>query len=274
MSKTLYVVATPIGNLKDITFRAIEVLKNVDYIACEDTRETLKLLLNYGIENKQLIVYNDYNENIVADRIVDLLKNHDVALVSDAGTPSISDPGYRVVKKAIENGIKVVPIPGPFAGITALSVSGLPTDKFLFVGFLPNKKNQKREDLEYYLSLNITLIVYESPKRVIDTLKLIEEINSNVNVVIAKELTKIHEEFIRGNPSEILAYFSKNPDKIKGEFVILIEPVGEKELDYEKIKEKIKTLKNKNLSTKEIAQILATEFKISKSKAYKLVLDF
>lgn len=274
MSKTLYVVATPIGNLKDITFRAVEVLKTVDYIACEDTRETLKLLLNYGIENKQLIVYNDYNENIVADRIVDLLKNHDVALVSDAGTPSISDPGYRVVKKAIENGIKVVPIPGPFAGITALSVSGLPTDKFLFVGFLPNKKNQKREDLEYYLSLNITLIVYESPKRVIDTLKLIEEINSNVNVVIAKELTKIHEEFIRGNSSEILAYFSKNPDKIKGEFVILIEPVGEKELDYEKIKEKIKTLKNKNLSTKEIAQILATEFKISKSKAYKLVLDF
>lgn len=274
MSKTLYVVATPIGNLKDITFRAIEVLKTVDYIACEDTRETSKLLLYYGIENKQFIVYNDYNENIVADKIVNLLKNHDVALVSDAGTPCISDPGYRLVKKAIENNVKVVPIPGPFAGITALSVSGLPTDKFLFIGFLPNKKNQKREYLEYYLSLNLTLIIYESPKRVIDTIKLIEEINNNVNMVVAKELTKIHEEFIRGNPTEILNYFSKNPDKIKGEFVILIEPIKEKELDYKKIKEKVETLKKENLPTKEIANILATEFKISKSKAYKFVLNF
>ncbi len=274
MSKTLYVVATPIGNLKDITFRAVEVLKNVDYIACEDTRETSKLLLYYGIEKKQLIVYNDYNENIVSDKIVSILEKYDVALVSDAGTPCISDPGYRLVRKAVENGIKVVPIPGPFAGITALSASGLPTDKFLFVGFLPNKKIQKMKDLEYYFSLNFTLILYESPKRIVDTIKLIEEINSNANIVVAKELTKIHEEFIRGNPSEILNYFSKNPEKIKGEFVILIEPIAEKSLDYEKIKEKVELLKKENLTTKDIANLIADEFKISKSKAYKLVLNF
>ncbi len=271
--RTLYVVATPIGNLKDITFRAVEILKDVEYIACEDTRETKKLLTHLGISGKKLIPYHEHNEQKSARKIIELLEQYDVALVSDAGTPCISDPGYRVVKLAIENNVKVVPIPGAFAGAVALSASGLPSDKFLFVGFLEKKESKKRKELEKYRDIGYTFIVYESPKRVIKTLQLYNEILPESDTVVAKELTKIHERFIYGKPKEIIEFFKENPDTLKGEFVILCHPEERKEVSEKEIKQKISELNQKGLSKKEITKEISTLFDIPKNMAYKLVLE-
>ncbi len=270
---TLYVVATPIGNLKDITLRALEVLKSVRYIACEDTRVTKKLLFHYGIEGKKLISYHEHNEEEASEKILKILKEEDVALVSDAGTPCISDPGYRVVKKAWENGFNVSPIPGAFAGAAALSASGLPSDKFLFLGFLPNKEKQKKELLEKYRTLEVTLIIYESPHKLLKTLQLIAEICPVSKVVVAKELTKIHEKFIRGTSKEIYKYFQDNLEIIKGEFVILCYPEEEKRnISEEEILEKAKKLKEKGMKTKEISKTLSKETGLSKNEIYSLLL--
>jgi len=273
LNGTLYVVATPIGNLKDITFRALEVLKNVNFIACEDTRVTKKLLTHFGIQNKNLIPYHEHIEEKSALKLISILKNgEDIALVSDAGTPCISDPGYRIVRLAREERIDVVPIPGAFAGAVALSASGLPSDKFLFVGFLSNKEGKKRKELQNYKKIGFTFIVYESPKRVLKTLKLYEEILPNSEVVVAKELTKINEMFIFGKPSEVIEFFEQNPNKQKGEFVILCKPEESEELNEEKILEIIKQYKNEGLSNKEIIQILKIQYNIPKNLAYKLVV--
>ncbi len=273
MNGTLYVVATPIGNLKDITFRALEVLKNVNFIACEDTRVTKKLLTHFGIQNKNLIPYHEHIEEKSALKLISILKNgEDIALVSDAGTPCISDPGYRIVRLAREERIDVVPIPGAFAGAVALSASGLPSDKFLFVGFLSNKEGKKRKELQNYKKIGFTFIVYESPKRVLKTLKLYEEILPNSEVVVTKELTKINEMFIFGKPSEVIEFFEQNPNKQKGEFVILCKPEESEELNEEKILEIIKQYKNEGLSNKEIIQILKIQYNIPKNLAYKLVV--
>lgn len=270
---TLYVVATPIGNLEDITFRAIKILKSVNYIACEDTRQTKKLLNHYGIEGKKLISYFEHNEEKSAERIIKLLEKEDVALVSDAGTPTLSDPGYKLVKLAYEKGFKVSPIPGAFAAATALSASGLPTDKFLFVGFLPNKEKKKKQQLEWLKECGITFILYESPKRVLKTLQDIKEILPSSEVVVAKELTKIHEEFIRGKASEIIKYLVENPDKLKGEFVIICYPEEKKEASKEDMIKEIKTLKEKGIKTKEIAKKVAEKYNISKKEAYNLAIE-
>jgi len=273
LNGTLYVVATPIGNLKDITFRALEVLKNVNFIACEDTRVTKKLLTHFGIQNKNLIPYHEHIEEKSALKLISILKNgEDIALVSDAGTPCISDPGYRIVKLAREEEIDVVPIPGAFAGAVALSASGLPSDKFLFVGFLSNKEGKKRKELQNYKEIGFTFIVYESPKRILKTLKIYKEILPNSEIVVAKELTKINEMFIFGKPSEVIEFFEQNPDKLKGEFVILCKPEESEELNEEKILEIIKQYKNEGLSNKEIIQILKTQYNIPKNLAYKLVV--
>ncbi len=270
---TLYVVATPIGNLQDITLRALEVLKSVKYIACEDTRVTKKLLSHYGIEGKKLISYHEHNEEEASEKILKILKEEDVALVSDAGTPCISDPGYRVVKKAWENGFNVSPIPGAFAGAAALSASGLPSDKFLFLGFLPNKEKQKKELLEKYKTLEVTLIIYESPHRLLKTLQLITEVCPESKVVVAKELTKIHEKFIRGTSKEVYKYFQDNQEIIKGEFVILCYPEEEKRnISEEKILEKAKKLREKGMKTKEISRTLSKETGLSKNEIYNLLL--
>ncbi len=270
---TLYIVATPIGNLKDITLRALEVLKSVRYIACEDTRVTKKLLSHYGIEGKKLISYHEHNEEEASEKILKILKEEDVALVSDAGTPCISDPGYRVVKKAWENGFNVSPIPGAFAGAAALSASGLPSDKFLFLGFLPNKEKQKKELLEEYKTLEVTLIIYESPHRLLKTLQLIAEICPESKVVVAKELTKIHEKFIRGTSKEVCKYFQDNPEIIRGEFVILCYPEKEeRKISEEEILEKAKKLKEKGMKTKEISKTLSKETGLSKNEIYNLLL--
>ncbi len=219
MPGKLYIVATPIGNLDDITFRAVEVLRQVDIIACEDTRRTKILSEKYGVA-KKLVSYYIYKERQRAEDLISELKsNKNIALVSDSGTPGISDPGYVLIKRAIEENIPVVPIPGPTALICALVASGLPMDEFVFVGFLPHKKGRKTK-LQRLAQEERTLIIYESPHRILKTLNELLENFGDRQVAVAKELTKIHEEFFRGKISEVLRKLT--PDKIKGEFVIVI----------------------------------------------------
>ena len=269
----LYVIATPIGNLKDITFRAIEVLKSVNIIACEDTRVTHRLLTHYSITGKKLISYHEHNEEEAAKKLVSILEKEDIALVSDAGTPCISDPGYRVVKLAWEKGYQVVPIPGAFAGAVALSASGLPTDRFLFEGFLPNKKEKKLKRLQELINIGITFILYESPKRVLNTLQNINELAPESDIVVAKELTKIHEKFFRGKPVEVIQELSSKEEYLKGEFVIICHPILEKHIDTKEIEKTIKELLSQGLKSKEIAKIISQQYKIPKNQAYKIVIN-
>lgn len=215
---TLFIVATPIGNLQDITLRALGVLKEVDTIICEDTRVTSVLLKKYDIK-KPLLAINEFNEEQAVYRIVKLLEHQNVALVSDAGTPLISDPGYRLVKSAKQKRITVIPIPGPSAVTAALSASGLPTDKFSFLGFLSKSKTKNIKILKQYKTLATTLILYESPHRICDTLDAIKECFGNIEVTIARELTKIHEEIITEEVSYLLEKYSKIAPK--GEIVVL-----------------------------------------------------
>lgn len=218
---TLYLVATPIGNLADITHRAIDVLKNVDLIACEDTRHTRKLLQHYGISTKT-ISYHEHNEQERARQLVELLlEGKDVAVVSDAGTPSINDPGFRLVRAAIENGLAVVPVPGPSALISALIAAGLPTDEFFFGGFLPARTNARRSRLNELRSVPGTLIFYEAPHRLAGTLKDAYEILGEREAVVARELTKLHEEIKRGRLSELAEHYST--EEARGEIVLLID---------------------------------------------------
>ncbi|OGD92924.1 16S rRNA (cytidine(1402)-2'-O)-methyltransferase [Candidatus Curtissbacteria bacterium RIFCSPHIGHO2_01_FULL_41_44] len=220
---TLYIVSTPIGNLKDITLRAIETLKEVDYILCEDTRITGKLLSAYKI-NQEMVVFNDFNENRKTPEIIgDLLKGKKIALVSDAGTPLISDPGYKLVRSAIENNIKVESISGQTAVISALTVSGQPPDKFLFFGYLPKKEGRRRKLLADISSIvqtiKLTVVFFESPYRLIDTLKDIQSVFGNIDIVVLRELTKIHEEVRHEKVTDSIEHFLNV--KPKGEFTIL-----------------------------------------------------
>lgn len=219
MAGKLYIVSTPIGNLDDITLRAIEVLKSVDLIACEDTRRTLILLEKFNIA-KKLVSYYNYNERQRTEELISHLKlGKNIALVSDSGTPGISDPGYILIKRAIDENIQVIPIPGPTAFVSALVVSGLPMDEFVFVGFLPHKKGRKTK-LQKLAQEERTIILYESPHRLLKTLNEILEVFGDREIAVAKELTKVHEEIFRGKVSEVLNKLT--PDKIKGEFVIVI----------------------------------------------------
>lgn len=226
MPGTLYIVATPIGNLEDITHRAVRILKEADLIACEDTRHTRKLLSHFGIETPTTSYYehNKFSKGDVLLRALDEGKN--VALVSDAGTPGISDPGYNLVAAAVEKGIAVVPVPGPSAAVAALCASGLPTDRFLFVGFLPQKDGKKRRVLESVARQPSTLIFYESPFRVTKTLHLMKEVfGGDRRCVLAHELTKVYEGFFRGTIDDILA---RDSELIaKGEWIVLIEGATE-----------------------------------------------
>ncbi|MAG12470.1 16S rRNA (cytidine(1402)-2'-O)-methyltransferase [bacterium] len=235
----LYIVATPIGNLEDITLRAIRVLKEVDVILCEDTRVTKRLLERHEIEIKsrkappsagqrgrQLITYNEQRSGASIKKVIRLLEEgKDVALVSDAGTPIISDPGARLIQEVREIGAKIVAIPGANAAIAALSISGLPASDFLFLGFLPHKKGRETLFKEIAASKR-TVVFYESPHRILKTLQSLDKnLMASRKIVIARELTKIYEEVISGNSKEVLDYFEKNPKKIKGEFVVMIEGV-------------------------------------------------
>ena len=223
MSGILYIVATPIGNLNDISNRALSILEEVHLIAAEDTRVTKKLLNKYQITNK-LISYNNFNENNKYIKIVDLLLDgENIALVSDAGTPLISDPGYRLVNYALQKHIQVLSIPGPSSAISALSISGLPTDKFYFEGFLPKKKGRQTRFL-FLSSMDATIIIYESPKRLLKTINNIIDFMGDRIISVVKEITKIHESVYLGKASNVIELFDKK--NLKGEFIILVAKEG------------------------------------------------
>lgn len=217
----LYIVATPIGNLKDITFRAIETLQIVDFIIAENPAHTATLLRHYDIPKKELLQFAEHNELRVLEKVLDKLEQYNGALVSDAGTPGISDPGFRLIRAALEKGIQVVPIPGPSAAITALAASGLPTDSFAFLGFVPKTEIKLMQNITNALHASSTVVFYESPQRIVKTLGYIAKTLPDAHIVLARELTKIHEEFIRGTTTEVLNTMSKKAT-IKGEFVVLL----------------------------------------------------
>jgi 16S rRNA (cytidine1402-2'-O)-methyltransferase len=221
-SGILYIVATPIGNLEDITLRALRVLKEVDLIAAEDTRHSRKLLSHFGI-SKPLTSYFDHNKGIKGAAILERLQEGlSVALITDAGTPCISDPGYQLVRDALAAGIRVVPIPGPTAAMAALSASGLPSDSFVFAGFLPNRRGKRRDRLLLYRDEPRVVIFYEAPQRLMATLEDIETVCGDREMVVARELTKIYEEFVHGRVGEVMAHFAGG--NVKGEVVILLSP--------------------------------------------------
>jgi len=227
----LFLVATPIGNLQDITFRAIETLKNCDYILCEDTRHSLTLLKNYGIE-KPLKSFHKFSECAKEDHVIeDLQQGKQIALISDAGTPGISDPGALLVQRCAQENIPVTSIPGPCAAITALTISGLNTDLFQFFGFLPKKSKELKSTLSSLLSYSGTTICYESPFRLLEVLKTFSELSENRPLVVCRELTKKFEEIKRGTAKELFDYFETHP--LKGEIVLLISGEQKQEIDWE-----------------------------------------
>ncbi|HYX53167.1 MAG TPA: 16S rRNA (cytidine(1402)-2'-O)-methyltransferase [Candidatus Limnocylindrales bacterium] len=269
----LYVVATPIGNLEDITYRAVRVLKEADLIACEDTRQTRKLLDHYGITGK-VISYHEHNEQARAEELVQRLREGAaVAQVSDAGMPGISDPGYRLITLAIESGISVVPVPGPAAAITALAASGLPTDAFEFRGFLPAKSGQRRTALESLSNSEQTAIFYEAPHRIRETLAdIVAVLGPQRPVVIARELTKIHEEFLRGSAAQLLAIATER--ELKGEITLLIgkSQAPQQANSTVDLRQRLQQLMTEqNLDEKAALKLLARETGLSKSAVYREV---
>lgn len=273
MSGKLYLVATPIGNLEDITFRALRILKEVDLIAAEDTRNTLKLLNHYEI-TKPLISYHRHNEEIKKDNLIDKLKNGEsIAIVTDAGTPGISDPGEVIVKEAIENNIEVISIPGACAAINALICSGLDTKEFVFLGFLPINKKLRKIKLEEIKNENKTLILYEAPHKMKETLQDLKNILDNRKVVLARELTKIHEEFIRGSIDEIIS----KSENIKGEMILIIEGCEkvekESELNNLSLDEHYNFYERQGLDKKEIIKKIAKDRGKNKNDIYMLFLE-
>lgn len=272
MSGKLYLVATPIGNLEDITYRAINILKNVDVIAAEDTRHSLKLLNYYEI-NKPLISYHRHNEDTKKEMLIEkLLNGENIAIITDAGTPGISDPGEEIVKEAIKNEIEVIPIPGACALINALIASGLNTKEFAFYGFLPLNKKNRKNILERLKREDKTIILYEAPHKIIKTLQDILVNIGNVNCVIARELTKIHEEFIRDNISNILEQI-KEP---KGEYIILLD-LNNNQIEEEKtdisnksIEEQYEYYKNKGMEKKDIIKQIAKNKNVPKNEIYQM----
>lgn len=266
MNGTLYIVATPIGNLEDMTFRAVRILKEVGLIAAEDTRHTQKLLNHYEITTK-ITSYFEHNRAAKGEFLFGRLREGiDVALVSDAGTPGISDPGHDLIKGAIEAGIKVVPVPGPSAAITALSISGLPSDIFSFEGFLPAKEKGRRDRLETLKVEERTLIFYESPQRLLSTLREIRDTVGDRNVVVLRELTKIHEEAIRGRVSDILEALKDRT--VKGEIVIILEGFQGERFKGSLRDELELALKN-GLSMKEAIEAVSKGHGLPKSEVYK-----
>jgi 16S rRNA (cytidine1402-2'-O)-methyltransferase len=253
---TLYLVATPIGNLEDITFRAVRVLKEADLVACEDTRQTRRLLDHYGID-RPTVSYHEHNET---ERSVELAgklqQGARIALVSDAGMPLVSDPGYRLVQAALAAGARVEPIPGPSAVVTALAASGLATDAFHFAGFLPAKTGQRRRLLDSLREEAATLVFYEAPHRILETLEAVEEAMGSRQVVVARELTKIHEEFLRGTAAEVRGVLAARP-AIKGEITLLIDRAGEPEPDDTPLDEAVDACMREGMSRMDAIKAVA-----------------
>ena len=272
MSGILYLVATPIGNLEDITLRAIRVLKEVDLIAAEDTRHSLKLLNHLEI-SKPLFSYHRHNEHVKTDALIEkLLNGQNIALITDAGTPAISDPGEFIVKKAIENNINIVPIPGCCALINALICSGFDTREFAFYGFLPLNKKLRNKKFEELKNEHRTAIVYEAPHKIVATLNDIYKNLGDVNLVLARELTKIHESFLRGKVSELI----EKMENIKGEMIILIE--GNEIVEDDKnenlsLDEQYELYKKEGLSKNEIIKKIAKNNGVKKNEIYMQFLE-
>ena len=267
----LYIIATPIGNLEDITLRAIRILKEVDLIAAEDTRHTLKLLNHLEI-SKPLISYHRHNEETRTEELIKELKTgKNIGLVSDAGTPGICDPGEEIIKKCIEESIKVVPIPGACAMINALITSGISTKEFIFLGFLPLNKKSRKEKLEEIKNANKTIILYEAPHKLKSTLNDLSLILEDRSVVLARELTKIHEEYIRGTVKELM----EKTDNLKGEMILIIEKNNKdnkeelNSLNNLTLEEHYNFYEKNGLNKKEIIKKIAKDRNVSKNEIYQ-----
>ena len=265
----LYVVATPIGNLEDITLRALRVLRGVELIACEDTRQTQKLLQHYGIATRT-VSYHEHNER---ERAAELAAEWEtgarIAVVTDAGMPGISDPGYRLVAAAIAHGVPVVPVPGASAMVAALAASGLPTDAFEFRGFLPSKHGERKTALEGLRRSEQTVVFYEAPHRVVDALvDVVEVLGSERPVVVARELTKLHEEFLRGSAGEVLQVLRARGD-VKGEIVLLIGKAGELRAAGLSVAERMKQIMAEGVDEKAALKKVAKAMGLSKSQVYR-----
>ena len=273
MAGTLYLVATPIGNLKDISQRAIETLRSVDVIACEDTRHTKKLLNAYGISTK-LVSYHEHNEATRAEELIERLKGGDsIAIVSDAGTPMINDPGFRMVQRSQEEKINVVPIPGPVAFVNAAIVSGLPTNPLFFGGFLPSKKGERRKYLQSVAAVPATLIFYESPHRLGPSLEDCAEVLGGRDAAVVRELTKLHEEVVTGKLPDLASNYSSG--EVKGEIVLVIaESGGESEIppSNSSLADRVKVLEAAGDDRKSALKKAAKEFGISRSEAYRQII--
>lgn len=263
----LYIVSTPIGNLDDITLRALDTLKKVDYIACEDTEHSMKLLNHYGIK-KPLISYWSQKEKVRAEEIIEKIKSgHSVALITDAGTPGISDPGAIVISRAIEEDIEIIPVPGPTALITALSISGLPTDEFTFIGFLPVKQSQRRKKLLELSSEKRTLVFYEAPHRILQSLHDMLEILGDRRASVSRELTKMFEETLRGRLSEIIKKLENS--KIAGEYVCVVEGSTGSPMSFDEALKEVKELMKKGKGRKEAVKIISELYGLSKKELYE-----
>lgn len=265
---TLYLVATPIGNLNEVSSRTLDILKNVEVIACEDTRNTRKLLSHFDIHTK-MMTYHNFNEKEESSKLIEiLLSGKDIALVSDAGYPLISDPGYVLVNDVIDNGINIVTISGPSAGLNALVASGLETNHYLFYGFLNSKDSACKKELESLKEFPYTMIFYEAPHRITKTLKNMYEVLGDRKAVVARELTKLHEEYTRGSLSSLQGL------EVKGEIVVLIEGYKkEKEdIDMNDLVKEVKKLVSSGLKVKEATKQIAEEYKISKNDLYNLYI--
>ncbi len=271
---TLYIVPTPIGNLEDITLRALRILRASALIAAEDTRTTRVLLNHYEISTP-LTSYHEHNKLTKLDVIFDALENGDVALVSDAGTPGISDPGYELIRDAIARGVTVTPLPGACAAITALVASGLPTDTFLFVGFLPRKDKALREFFAAHAMQQSTLVAYESPNRLTDTLAAIQAIyGADHQIVVARELSKLYEEFQRGRIAEVLAYYQAKPPR--GEIVLLIAPAPPPQVvvwDEDAVRMAIREQLGAGVSVKDAARVIAAASGWDRRDVYALGVE-
>jgi 16S rRNA (cytidine1402-2'-O)-methyltransferase len=270
MPGILYLVATPIGNLQDITIRALETLRSADVIACEDTRHTGKLLRHFEI-SKKLISYHEHNENSRADDLLEILgEGRSVALVSDAGTPAINDPGYVLVQKAADRGVSVVPIPGAVAFVNAAIVSGLPTDSIFFGGFLPSKTSDRRRRLSEVSQIAATLAFYEAPHRLARSLADCAEMLGDRKAAIVRELTKVHEETDRGGLAALAVKYSNA--NIKGEIVLVIDRCREERVptDPNEILSRVRQLEGEGRDRKAALKIAAKEFGLARSEAYRL----
>ena len=273
MAGTLYLVATPIGNLADITHRALQVLREVALIACEDTRHTRKLLQHYGIDTKT-ISYHEHNEQQRAHELIELLKEGtDVAVVSDAGTPAISDPGFRVVREAIDNGITVTPIPGPSALISALVAAGLPTDEFFFGGFLPARSSARRARLGDLRGVPGTLIFYEAPHRIAASLRDAYEVLGEREAAVARELTKLHEEIRRGRLSKLAEHYANV--EARGEIVLLIDRTSLDDsttaASTTSVSQLVAQFEAEGLDRRAALKKAARELGLSRAEAYRLL---